>query len=214
MRALTGTLLLVATVAIDAGFARADLLPPDLCSSPGQPCQNAGPQRDQAGTCTATTCTRSVLGGDGTVTSMSYDCTLCQPRRGGSSGASPSVSKPWAGGQSAESGKPVSVPCTSWRDCTPGAAKVCVAAAPKTQQDIFTSGPFCGCEAHRCVRADVAPVACSHDRDCWIDGGGGDSPYHLIRRPKRIRGSFKVHETERAPICVKGTCAFGPIARS
>jgi hypothetical protein len=223
MRGLTGILLLAATLALDVGFVRADVLPPDSCSSPGQPCQTAGPQRDQPGICRATTCTRSVRGGDGTVTSMSYDCTLCQRRRSGSSGASPpaskpsgagpSASKPPAGGQPAESGQSASVPCTSWRDCTPGAAaKVCVAAAPRTQQDIFISGPFCGCEARRCVRADVAPVACSHDRDCWV-GGGGDSPYHLTRRPKRIRGSFKVHESERAPICVKGTCAFGPIAR-
>lgn len=65
-------------VALIGGVARADLAPPDSCSSPGQPCQNAGASNDQAGTCTATTCTKRVQPVDGGSETMAYACNLCQ----------------------------------------------------------------------------------------------------------------------------------------
>jgi MYXO-CTERM domain-containing protein len=69
------------------GVARADLAPPDTCTSPGQPCQSAGPQYNQPGTCTASTCQRSVPSADGGRTSMSYACDLCETTgAGGSNG--------------------------------------------------------------------------------------------------------------------------------
>ena len=86
MRTMTSTLFSVAafvaslaTLAIGGGIARADIAPPDSCSSPGQPCQNAGTGYNQAGTCVATTCTKQVRSSDGGLTPMTYSCNACQP---------------------------------------------------------------------------------------------------------------------------------------
>jgi hypothetical protein len=76
----------LAMLTIGANRARADVPPPDLCTSPGQPCQNAGPQYNQAGTCMATTCTKTLPNGDGGTTTMTYDCNLCRTVDGGTSG--------------------------------------------------------------------------------------------------------------------------------
>lgn len=66
--------------------ARADVPPPDACMNMavGDACTNAGPNADQPGTCTASTCSRSTP--DGSVSS--YDCVLCmsQAGTGGSGG--------------------------------------------------------------------------------------------------------------------------------
>jgi hypothetical protein len=85
MRTMTTTLFSVAalvaslaTLAIGGGIARADIAPPDSCSSPGQPCQNAGTGYNLAGTCVATTCTKQVRSSDGGLTPMSYSCNACQ----------------------------------------------------------------------------------------------------------------------------------------
>ena len=94
MRTMTTTLFSVAafvaslaTLAVGGGVARADIAPPDSCSSPGQPCQNAGTGYNQAGTCVATTCTKQVRSSDGGLTPMTYSCNACQPSgAGGSSG--------------------------------------------------------------------------------------------------------------------------------
>ena len=67
----------VGTLALGAGRARADVAPPDSCTSPGQPCQNAGPQYDSPGSCVATTCTRQVPAPDGGMMPMTYDCNRC-----------------------------------------------------------------------------------------------------------------------------------------
>ena len=90
MRLTIATVSSVLTaVLLVAGVARADLAPPDTCTSPGQPCQNAGSQYDQAGTCASTTCTKSVRGPDGGLTPMTYACNVCQPSgAGGNAGAS------------------------------------------------------------------------------------------------------------------------------
>jgi len=76
----------IAIVSVGANRARADVPPPDLCTSPGQPCQNAGAQYNQAGTCMATTCTKTVPDGDGGTTTMTYDCNLCRTVDGGTNG--------------------------------------------------------------------------------------------------------------------------------
>jgi hypothetical protein len=82
----------LATAAVGANRARADVPPPDLCTSPGQPCQNAGAQYNQAGTCVATTCTKTAPTGDGGTTTVSYDCDLCRKVDGGTSGGGGSSS--------------------------------------------------------------------------------------------------------------------------
>jgi MYXO-CTERM domain-containing protein len=77
----------VATLAVGDGVARADIAPPDSCSSPGQPCQNAGSAYNEAGSCVATTCTKQVRTADGGLSPMTYSCNLCQiPGSGGSGG--------------------------------------------------------------------------------------------------------------------------------
>ena len=85
MRTMTSTLFSVAafvatlaTLAIGGGGARADIAPSDSCSSPGQPCQNAGAGYNQAGSCVATTCTKQVRSSDGGLTPMTYSCNACQ----------------------------------------------------------------------------------------------------------------------------------------
>lgn len=92
----------LATVAVGANRARADVPPPDLCTSPGQPCQNAGAQYNQAGTCAATTCTKTVPNGDGGTTTMTYDCNLCRTVDGGTSGGGSSSGCAIAAGGPAE----------------------------------------------------------------------------------------------------------------
>ncbi len=89
MRTSTVALVFVAmaVLTLEAGPARADVAPPDSCSAPGQPCQTAGAQYDQAGTCVATTCSRLVHASDGGTTPMSYACDLCQVSGGGGGSA-------------------------------------------------------------------------------------------------------------------------------
>jgi MYXO-CTERM domain-containing protein len=76
----------LATIAVGVNRARADVPPPDLCTSPGQSCQNAGAQHNQAGTCVATTCMKTVPDDDGGTMTMTYDCNLCRTPDGGTSG--------------------------------------------------------------------------------------------------------------------------------
>jgi len=99
-------------LAFAAGVARADIAPPDLCTSPGQPCQNAGAvinnQPGQPGLCTATTCAKSTRNTDGGFTSTSYACNRCLPEdagtassdggSAGSAGASGAGGSPGSGG--------------------------------------------------------------------------------------------------------------------
>ena len=76
----------VGALALGAGRARADVPPPDLCTSPGQPCQNAGAQYNSPGTCVATTCTKQVPAPDGGMMPMTYDCNLCKAPDAGTGG--------------------------------------------------------------------------------------------------------------------------------
>ena len=98
MRRLMVVLFSLICLAFVAGVARADIAPPDLCASPGQPCQNAGAvinnQPAQPGICTATTCAKSTRNLDGGFTSTSYACNRClatdagTPSAGGGSAGS------------------------------------------------------------------------------------------------------------------------------
>ena len=85
-RDLAAVAAVAATLAVGAGIARADVAPPDSCTTPGQPCTNAGPQFDQAGTCVTATCTKQVPAPTGGTMSMTYDCSHCAA--GGSGGGS------------------------------------------------------------------------------------------------------------------------------
>jgi uncharacterized protein (TIGR03382 family) len=76
----------LATLVTGGGVARADIAPPDSCSSPGQPCQNAGTGYNQAGSCVATTCTKQVRSSDGGLTPMTYSCDVCQASGAAGSG--------------------------------------------------------------------------------------------------------------------------------
>src|SRR5213078_4026285 len=85
----TSRLIIAAALLLGvAGVARADIAPGDVCSAPGQPCHTAGPAFDQPGACVMTTCTRSVPGPDGGVTTMEYACSRCLPEGMGGAGGS------------------------------------------------------------------------------------------------------------------------------
>lgn len=83
-----GIALLIAWATTTPRPARADIPPPDACTAPGQPCNNAGPSHDQAGTCTESTCTKTVPSADGGTMQMMYACNLCKVSgTGGTGGA-------------------------------------------------------------------------------------------------------------------------------
>jgi MYXO-CTERM domain-containing protein len=67
--------------------ARADVPPADTCTSPGQPCQNAGAVNGpgQPGTCVEATCTKYLFH-DGGLTPMTYTCHRCEAPDGGTAG--------------------------------------------------------------------------------------------------------------------------------
>lgn len=100
--ALVSFAVWLAIVAFGTNRARADVPPPDLCTSPGQPCQNAGAQYNQAGTCVATTCTKTIPSGDGGTTTMTYNCSLCQTSDAGTSGGKSSSGCAIAAGEPTE----------------------------------------------------------------------------------------------------------------
>ena len=94
---LAAVAAVVATLAVGATRARADVPPPDLCTAPGQSCMNAGPQFNGAGTCVATTCTKQVPAPDGGMMPMTYDCNLCKAPDAGTGGGGGSASQPSSG---------------------------------------------------------------------------------------------------------------------
>ena len=55
-----------------SSLARADVAPPDSCTTAGTACANAGTTYDHAGVCTAMTCSRATPNGP-----MDYACTRC-----------------------------------------------------------------------------------------------------------------------------------------
>jgi hypothetical protein len=82
MRNLAYVVVFASVVAVGSP-AWADLPPPDACTAPGQPCDKAGSAHDQSGTCTMSTCTKTVPSADGGTMSMSYACNLCKVAQGG-----------------------------------------------------------------------------------------------------------------------------------
>ena len=103
-RDLAAVAAVAATLAIGAGIARADVAPPDSCTTPGQPCTNAGPQFDQAGTCVTATCTKQVPAPTGGTMSMTYDCNHCAA--GGAAGDGAGGSGGGSGGSAGGSTSP------------------------------------------------------------------------------------------------------------
>ncbi|HKU41565.1 MAG TPA: hypothetical protein VJR89_25585 [Polyangiales bacterium] len=75
--------------------ARADVLDPRTCNSPGQPCTAL----NFSGICVATTCSRARPSGDGGVSTVDYACNLCIGQ-----GSSGSGGKGGAGGGSGSGG--------------------------------------------------------------------------------------------------------------
>jgi len=106
MRRLTFVpgLLVLVVLMVSGRPAGADVPPPDACTAPGQPCNNAGPNHDQAGTCTMSTCTRSVPSADGGRMPMSYDCNLCKVANAGTGGAGGGTGSGGAGGGTGSGG--------------------------------------------------------------------------------------------------------------
>ncbi|HXJ19191.1 MAG TPA: hypothetical protein VMT03_03085 [Polyangia bacterium] len=89
----------------EVGAARADIAPADSCTSPGQPCQNAGAVYNapgQPGTCVASTCTKSIRSADGGLTPISYACNLCKAT--GDGGTSAAGGSGGIGGSSSATG--------------------------------------------------------------------------------------------------------------
>ena len=99
-RHLSALAVVVATFAVGATRARADIAPPDQCTAHGQPCTNAGPQFDQAGTCVAMTCTKQVPAPDGGTTTMTYECNRCTA--GGAGGTGGATGTGGAGGSTSQ----------------------------------------------------------------------------------------------------------------
>src|SRR4051812_49951347 len=100
-----------ATLAIGAGIARADVAPPGSCTTPGQPCTNAGPEFDQAGPCVTATCTKQVPAPTGGTMSMTYDCNHCAA--GGAAGNAAGGSGGGSGGSAGGSAGGSTSPPTS-----------------------------------------------------------------------------------------------------
>jgi MYXO-CTERM domain-containing protein len=80
-------ILLAACVALAAAPARADVTPPNTCHTEGAPCENAGPQYDQPGTCQSMQCGRALPNRDGGIDSIQYSCLLCAPNSDAQAGA-------------------------------------------------------------------------------------------------------------------------------
>jgi MYXO-CTERM domain-containing protein len=78
-------LLLLASLMFTAvGSARADLAPPNACTTPGAACNTAGTSYNSAGVCVTSTCVRtlppSTPGGPPNTSSSS--CNLCELKKG------------------------------------------------------------------------------------------------------------------------------------
>ncbi len=82
-RHLAAAAAVIATLAIGAARARADVVPttrrsPPPCTAPGQPCSTKGLDDDDDGTCIAKTCTVQVRTRDGGTTPVGVPCFECK----------------------------------------------------------------------------------------------------------------------------------------
>jgi MYXO-CTERM domain-containing protein len=80
--------------------ALADVAPPDACNlnMVGMPCNNAGPNGNQAGTCQNAMCPHTGPGPDGGLVTTYNPCTLCEPEGSGTGGSSSSGTPGGGGG--------------------------------------------------------------------------------------------------------------------
>jgi MYXO-CTERM domain-containing protein len=106
MRSLLFVCSVVVLAALGSEVARADVAPPDSCTSPGQPCQAAGPQYNQAGICTTTVCTKYLPSPDGGGTTMRYDCNRCEVSDAGAGSGGTTASGGASGGAQGTGGFP------------------------------------------------------------------------------------------------------------
>lgn len=78
---LAAVAAVAATLAFGATRVRADVVPEDRrrkpCTAPGQTCDSAGPEEDQAGTCVAATCVKEMPTRDGGTVSVKFGCFHC-----------------------------------------------------------------------------------------------------------------------------------------
>jgi len=83
LRHLAAVAAVFAALAVRSASARADVVPdhsrwkPKPCVAPGQPCDSAGSEEDQEGTCVAATCTVQVRNRDGGTTPVAIPCFHC-----------------------------------------------------------------------------------------------------------------------------------------
>jgi MYXO-CTERM domain-containing protein len=86
--------LAISLVTAFSGAALADLAPPEACTSnmAGMPCNNAGPNNDQPGVCTSTTCPHTSFSPDGGSMVTNVPCVLCEEEGSSSSGTGGSTS--------------------------------------------------------------------------------------------------------------------------
>jgi MYXO-CTERM domain-containing protein len=97
VRRLFSVVLPVASLLAVTSYAqssRADLLPPNSCTSAegaGSPCNNAGPN-NEPGVCVNTTCPHSLPDGDGGISTSEEPCILCQVSDAGPAAGSKSSS--------------------------------------------------------------------------------------------------------------------------
>lgn len=66
--------LMCAASVFAASAARADIPPPDVCTTEAAACHNAGESYDKDGLCTKTTCSRGSASGQVTT----YECLKCE----------------------------------------------------------------------------------------------------------------------------------------
>jgi hypothetical protein len=108
MRFALGCLVGLVMLSVGSSQARADVAPPQGCTAPGQPCDNAGPAANLAGVCATSTCNKRLPSTDGSIAIMAYPCNLCQvvgvDGSAGGSGGSGSGGASTDGGSSGSGG--------------------------------------------------------------------------------------------------------------
>jgi len=141
-----------------AGAARADIPPADACTSPGQPCQVAGPNYDQPGICQTATCTRGTPDGHGGVTTTTYACNRCELSGAGGAGGQESGTAGTSGSNGGAGGTPAAAGGAGGTPAAAGGAGGAPAAAGTGGQPVL-GGPSKVSKSSGCAVAgsDGAP---------------------------------------------------------
>jgi hypothetical protein len=100
IRSRTAALALLFAVSWHTTPARADVPPPDACTTAGSECSNAGDDFDEPGTCFLRTCTKGPPGEE-----VEYECLRCEkPGEGGGGAGGAGGSANGEGGEKAGPG--------------------------------------------------------------------------------------------------------------